>query len=141
MLSVGQLKVIMYVPPHDPAKTWRLEVRPVIESAYYACVKNNDESAYHEYVDRWAKRHPNVKAKYPYDGYFLQLVNGIRADGGYNASKVTTDKIMSIYKGTKWLLEGQRRASIICALFGPDVQIPLEVVAQELPTDLDQDSL
>lgn len=78
MIPVGQLEAIMYVPPHNPAKIWRLEVRPVIETAYYACVKNNDELAYHEYMDRWAKRCPKVKTEYSYDRYFLPLVAGIR---------------------------------------------------------------
>jgi hypothetical protein len=46
---------------------------------------------------------------------------------------------MSIYKGTKWLFEGQHRASIICALFGPDVKIQLEEIDRERPADLNQD--
>ena len=135
-IAVGELKVIAYVPIQCPQHVWKLTVLPVTECAYYRCVKNDDAQAYHDYMDLWAKRNAEMKHKYPYSEYFLKLVKEIREARGYDPAKSAKQPI-KIFKGTRWLEEGHHRAAIICALFGPEANVSVEVSSSNLPNDLD----
>lgn len=135
-IPVGELEVIIYVPVRCAKHQWNLSVRPVTECPYYRCVKENDEAVYADYMSLWAKRTPGVIAQYPY-GQFRELVEEITIDGGYVSEKASGEP-MRIYKGTKWLEDGHHRAAIICALFGPNVRIPVTEVDKPRPNDIDQ---
>jgi hypothetical protein len=135
-IPVGQLEVIIYIPTRCSRHPWDLSVRPVMECPYYLCLKNEDRSIYDTYMDLMSKRHPDAKSQRPYD-HFMTQVDGIRRDGGYKSDKAGTEP-MRIYKGTRWLLDGHHRAAIICALFGPTKEVPVEECDRALPADLHQ---
>jgi hypothetical protein len=134
-IPVGQLEVIVYVPvecPTHPDDGWALGILPVAQCAYYQSAKTGNEQPYDEYMNAMERRHPNAKAEYPYQK-FKELVDEIRADGGYRCDRVGP---VAVYKGTMWVEDGHHRAAIICALFGPDYQVPVTVSGSDLPTDV-----
>jgi hypothetical protein len=87
-------------------------------------------------MDLISKRHLEEKSRYSYD-HFMRLVDGIRRDGGYRSDKAANDP-MTIYKGKRWLKDGHHRAAVICALFDPMTEVPVEEFDGALPADLDQ---
>ena len=138
IIPVGKLQVATYIPIRCKKHCWCLSVQPVIECPYFLCVKNGDRSAYDTYMDLWAKRTPAVKHEHPYDD-FLKLVERIRLDGDYKPEKAQP---MTLHKGTSLqytghlLQDGHHRAAIICALFGPGKEVPVEEDGSEPPKDL-----
>ena len=135
-IQVGQLEVIVYIPIRCSKHPWDLSVRSVMECPYYLCLKNEDRSSYDTYMDLIWKR-PEARSQCrPYDD-FMRQVDGIRQDGGYRSDKAANEP-MTIYKGTRWLKDGHHRAAVICALFDPMTEVPVEEFDGEWPPDLDQ---
>lgn len=133
-IAVGHLKVIMYVPIQCSKHTWNLTIKPIQECPYYRCIINNDASLYDGYIALWAKRDPVVMTKHPYV-QFISLLNNIKTKG-YTADE--KEDAISVYHDTTCLEDGHHRAAIICALYGPEHRLNVDVLDDELPCDIDQ---
>jgi hypothetical protein len=130
-IAVGRLKVIMYVPIQCSKHTWNLTIKPIQGCPYYRCIINNDASIYNAYMALWAKRTPTITMERPYSD-FISLFDSIQARGYIPERPVT------VYQDVACLEDGHHRASIICALYGPEYKLHIEVLKKAVPCDIEQ---
>lgn len=145
MIPVGVLNVVSYVPVDCPRHKWALTIQPVTRCAYFRCVLYNDRMEYERYADLVEKREVAEKgtpkfrtdSSTSYDA-FLKKINDIRADGGFRLEKSSPAIRYHKGRGNDYvLMDGHRRCSIICALFGTEARVAVEQGDDPL-NDIDQ---
>jgi len=144
MIPVGQLEVLAYTSIQCPNNIhlWNLSRVPVRECAYYLSALHQDREIYDAYIDLWAIRYRNEKgetaysecrAKRTFDNEIKKLADEIGAFGGYDLNKDP------IFAWGKLIKDGHHRAAIICAICGPDREVPVRQQPQSTcPKDIEE---
>lgn len=142
MIPVGQLEVLAYTPVDCPNKQhlWNLSRVPVMQCAYYLAARDRNPIVFDEYIGLWAIRvlrergqqaHTNHLATHTYATQIAALADQIKSFGGYDRSKGCV---------TAWhrvIEDGHHRCAVICAIYGPDYQVPVVQAHSPFPDDID----